>query len=1425
GAPQRAAVSSYGVGGTNSHMIIEQAPPRPAPEPPRRPSQLITLSAKTPTALETASTELAQHVADADQELADIAYTLNVGRPALPVRRVALARDRDHLVEVLGGESGRPPAVTVPSGAHRQVGFLFPGQGAQHVGMGRGLYQSEPAFRDGIDWAAKILAESHNLDVRGLLYPERADDAAAERLSQTAAAQPALFAVEYALVELLREWGVEPGVLAGHSVGEYVAACVSGVMRPEDALRLVADRGALMQELPGGSMIAVMLPEEHLLQLLPPELDVAAVNAPGVCTVSGADEAVRELQEELRARGFLYRPLHTSHAFHSRMMDPILDAFRSRVAAVELSPPRIPFLSNLTGGNITEEQAVDPDYWVRHLRSCVRFSDLLSTLVDAGHVLAEVGPGRTLTSLVAAHTKRAAKPETRPAAVTMLPAPDQKADDAETALLGAGGIWAAGGTVDWKRFWGAQGRSRAPLPGYPYERERFWVEPSPQQGGDAAPEDSGPYYLPLWRESAAPTAEDSAATADDARWVVFAHPGDGCLADLARRLRGAGAQVVVAEPGEAYAADGDLHSLRIGEVEDYARLFQRVAETGPGRVRLVHGWTVGAGPSDMDEVARSRHWLAHGFYSCLTALQVAARVFRGTPVELCVVSTDMQEVTGEGRVDPPKAAVLGLVTTAPREFENLTCHSVDMSLPAESSVLGEQLFAELTAGDHEGQIAYRSWKRWTWSFTGTQPQAPDGVPGLLKARGTYLLTGGLGGLGLVLARQLAEEVNARLVLIGRSGLPGRAEWPALLERGPKGDPTVRRIREVMAVEAAGGEVLVCAGDVADEARMTQIRSEAEAAFGPVDGVFHLAGVAGGGMLETRSREAAEAVLSPKVTGTYVVDKVFQPELFVLYSSIASVTGYFGLGDYNGANAVLDAFAQSRRGSGRHVVSINWPLWTDAGMGTESNAPGILGDLAQNRVTTPVAHPLLVGRHQGDEDAASFEIEMSHDSWVLAEHKLNGTPTIPGTGVVELVRAAYQEVTGEPNAELRDLRLARPLVADSRVGARVELRRRDDGGFDVSVVASAPGAAPQEYARAQVHPLDGDPAGTHDLDACRRACAAEVPMAPPSATAEMPDALITFGRRWDNVASLHSGDGQDLASLSLPEEHVSETADYVLHPALLDTAVGLVQGHRLGGTYLPIGYEKIAVRAPLPARCHSILRYRDDGKGELTRADVTIVDERGVELVAVEGFTMMRVDPKTGTVAAASQAPAATGMAGAGTEMLWPDEAEGAMSNAEGAETLRLVLGSRARPQLLCAPGGLAEKLRQAARVTRGALMEQLSSGAQAGGRSGARNLATPYVEPEPGIERVIAGLWQDGLGVDKVGAEDDFVDLGGDSLVGVQLGDLMNRHFKVEVTIAQLLEARTVRNLAAMVKEAVLQRVSSLSEEEAAQELNRLTKG
>jgi amino acid adenylation domain-containing protein len=499
--PRRAGVSSFGIGGTNAHAVVEEAPAPRETDPPARPWQLLALSAKTPAALEALTARLAGHLAEmpendpeSDEEeagkaLADVAFTLQAGRRALPWRRTVVCRDRADAVVALADRArrfdGAPPQGSL------SLAFLLPGQGSQRPGMTAGLYAAEPLFRREVDRMAEIL-RSHlgGEDLREILYPSETGSAeAARRLDRTSITQPALFVVETALARLWMSWGVRPQALLGHSIGEYVAAHLAGVFSLEDALELVAARGRLIAELPGGAMLAVALAEADVLELLGTGLSLAAVNGPGQCVVSGSEEAVEALHAELLARGVTSRRLATSHAFHSRQMEPLLEPFTRLVRRAAPKPPQIPFLSNVTGRWITAEEATDPAYWARHLRQPVRFVDGLAALfAEPSRALLEVGPGRALTGL--ARRLAESRGETGRVLVPSLPpveerVPSEAGEDAN--LLGAlGRLWAAGIPVDWPAFHAGERRRRVPLPSYPFERRRFWIEPAQRAAGQGA---------------------------------------------------------------------------------------------------------------------------------------------------------------------------------------------------------------------------------------------------------------------------------------------------------------------------------------------------------------------------------------------------------------------------------------------------------------------------------------------------------------------------------------------------------------------------------------------------------------------------------------------------------------------------------------------------------------------------------------------------------------------------------------------------------------------------------------------------------------------------------------------------------------------------------------------------------------------------
>ncbi|WP_420124782.1 type I polyketide synthase, partial [Longimicrobium sp.] len=482
GAPRRAGVSSFGIGGTNAHAVLEEAPALPA-LPETDAAQLVVLSARNEAALERMRANLAAHLEqNPDVPLADVAWTLQEGRAAHPYRWAAAARDargaREALAAPVRGTARRAAEPAPP------VAFLFPGQGTQHAGMGRELYEREPVFRSEMDRCAQALLPELGMDLRTALFPAAGAEAEAGALLQeTRLTQPALFATEYALAKLWMSRGVQPAAMLGHSIGEYVAACLAGVFTVESALRLVAARGRLMQSLPAGAMLAVPMPESAVAPLLPDAVSLAAVNSAAHCVVSGETAQIDAVEKLLAARDVAARRLHTSHAFHSAAMEPILAAFEDEVRRARPAAPSLPFLSNVTGDWITAGQATDPGYWVRHLRNTVRFADGVSRLLeDPTRVLLEVGPGETLGTFARRTPGGADRVIVKSLARADKPAP------ADLAFLdAAGALWAAGVEMDWSALRGGAVRRKVALPTYPFDRTVHVAQPRPAAPAAPAP--------------------------------------------------------------------------------------------------------------------------------------------------------------------------------------------------------------------------------------------------------------------------------------------------------------------------------------------------------------------------------------------------------------------------------------------------------------------------------------------------------------------------------------------------------------------------------------------------------------------------------------------------------------------------------------------------------------------------------------------------------------------------------------------------------------------------------------------------------------------------------------------------------------------------------------------------------------------------
>jgi len=1025
GTPRRAGVSSFGVGGTNVHMILEEAPAM-EPSGPARPQQLLVLSAKTDKALDQATANLVAHLKDnPGLNLADVAYTLQVGRGAFTCRRMLVSHGIEDAIRLL--ESGDPQQVFngAPRVQQRPVVFSFTGQGAQYVNMARDLYETEPVFRKWIDTCSALLQPHLGRDLRHLLYPAPGFDGKDE-LNQTVNTQPALFVIEYALAQLWISWGVRPQAMIGHSIGEYVAACLAGVFSIEDALMLVATRGRLMQSLPAGAMLAVFAPEQEARAMLDAELSLAAVNGPSLCVISGPAPAVEALQGRLDEREIAYRPLLTSHAFHSSMMDPILETFSQVVYQVQLHRPKIRYISNVSGDWIKETEATDPAYWARHLRQAVRFSDGIRQLMKDPVVFLEVGPGDTLTKLTQAHLDGNALQ----CALASVRHPQNSRTDIEFILTALGQLWLAGVDVLWDEFYAGQARRRMPLPTYPFERQRYWIE----AGNSFLEPEKLPlhkktdladwFYLPAWKSTPSPRPFYAESLKDYAGgWLLFVDPV-GLGSSVAVQLQEAGQRVVTVTAGDRFerSAEGS-YIIDPRERGDYRRLF---SELGPRPGRIVHLWSVTSEPPEPAGNERIEKAQENGFYSVLFLTQALGAQAIEEATQLWVVTNHLQKIEGADRVYPEKATVLGLSRVISREFPQITCRNLDVGSQAGQ---GDFLLAELAADLPDAVVAYRTAQRWVQSFEHAPLQAVAPPLRSLRPGGAYLVTGGFSGLGLGLAKYLASAAQARLILVGQ------------------GDSEAQKAKAIGALQALGAQVLALDVDFSNETQAHTLLNDALDRFGPLYGVVHAAGVGSEDAFEfiqeTEPALCRQHFLK-RLHSLVALEKLLRGrrlDFCILTASLSTVLGAVGYAAFAGADAFLDVFSQGLERAGLPGwISVDWDTWQLDGEEGRAATPQADLALTEAEVGLVFERVLVAGM------AGRVVVSTSDLADRLKREASVTSPGSQGQAWKVLARHARPQMAGPYAPPRSEIELAIASVWESMLG--IEPIGIDDNFFDM-----------------------------------------------------------------------------------------------------------------------------------------------------------------------------------------------------------------------------------------------------------------------------------------------------------------------------------------------------------------------------------------
>lgn len=913
--PLRAGVSSFGIGGTNAHVILEEAPAREASSA-GKPYQLLLLSARTPSALERMADNLANWLQEnRNVNLADVCYTLQAGRKEFPFRRKLLCENVDQAISALRDEQKKKSQVHKTGTQKQKLVFMFSGLGSQYLGMCKELYTAEPLFKEEVDKCVSLLLELTGQDIKPVLFASTGDKAIAHDIET---GQYLVFIIEYAIAKLLMWWGIKPSAIIGYSFGEYVAACIAGVFTMEDALRIIHKRGQLMKGMPAGVMLSVPLTANEVAPLLNENISLAIDNGSS-CVVAGAEEPVAAFEALIKEKRLLCMRLEATRAVHSHLMEGAMEALQEFIESIALHAPSIPYISNVTGDWITDNDATDPLYWAKHLRHTVLFYKGIKTLLDSDkYIYAEIGPGGDISALVNRELEQAGIKER---ALNFVKPEGNSTNDSKYLVNKLGQLWQYGVQIDWGSYYKGEKRYRVSLPAYPFERKRYWKVMDNYRAGNfnlpgkQQQSSGGGYYLPTWKRAylAGKTAVNLEATV-----LIFkdTHVISESIAAAFDKSR-----IITVAPGQRYLKlNNTEYVIDPASGADYESLFTDLKKHGQLPAQVIHLLSLGNGNEALTpEVIAQQQEL--GYYSLLSIAQALSSVNEHQPIALTVIADGVLEVTGTENLQPGKSTILGPVRVIPQEMPGIKCRYIDVEAsahPASAQRIACAICSELAKPINEDNIiALRGEYAWLPDYEQTNPPSAPATLPRLKHKGVYLLTGGLGGIALCMADFLAKEVNARMLLVSRSA------------------PTSEKLLQIQEIENNGGEVMVITADIADKQAMQSAIAAAEQKWGPINGVIHSATVPDGAMIAVREKSMSQHIFNAKLTGTLIVHELLKENTldFVFYfSTISSILGSFGQVGYCAGNIFQDAFARYRsKSSNLFSVSINWDRWMGVGI--------------------------------------------------------------------------------------------------------------------------------------------------------------------------------------------------------------------------------------------------------------------------------------------------------------------------------------------------------------------------------------------------------------------------------------------------------------------------------------------------------------
>lgn len=1185
GKVYQAGISSFGIGGTNVHMILEEPPVRKEEEGTQDKWKIVPFSAASKEAL------LEQFMAFTPLEkintvsLQNISYGMQTGRKHRKIRKAFTVASKQELVEQLK----KTVHIQAESEEKRPVVFLFPGQGTQYFGVCKELYEHTKVYREVFDECVAKITPEYEL-VKDYLLGQAGTNIEPESMDQTKNAQPLLFVLEYTLAKTLEKLGVQPSAMLGHSLGEYTAAAVSGVISFKDCFKLVVSRAKLMQKMETGAMVSVALAEPEIHNLLGGQVsyDIAAINAEEQVVISGSKPDMEQAKEILKKHNAAFVSLYVSHAFHSRMMEPMLEEFRKELDKVAWKEPDIPYLSNYTGEYITKEAAGNTEYYLKHLRNSVQFEKGAKKLLEMEDALfIEVGAGDVLSKLIMRNAGRGKGKD----AVSMLPGAKKQKDGSYVFAQAIAWLWEKGLRINWDMLYGGQQQNKHPLPGYCFDQKKYWKYGN-MAYHSVSEEKAGTkqelmLYEPVW--TTVKLEEQHVATEQD--FIMVA----------------------------------DYENTDIATLEKKNVIFLLPEHAKQGR------WAVNE-ESILTQLEEESCKAAEQLMKLITVLKKLHDMEKEREVKILFVGNGIEKVLDEDSQNPVLSMIKGIVRTVGEEYKNFLVGCLDMernsaSLDTQTIIDGFSIWEKEPVTNQFLAFRNGQYKALQYKQKIQKPVLSENQN--LKFHGVYLITGGLGGIGLVIARHLVTVYEAAVILLTHSEFPERGSWKDWIGCHSEDDKVTQKIKEIQLLEELGGKIRIQKARLSDALEVKNVLEAINSEFGELSGVFHAAGTGDQTFIDFMTKDHLNEILEPKVQGTITMYQQLEksslkPGFLVLFSSITSITGGIGQIAYACANCFLDSFAELKRDSEIPVISINWDTWKETGMAVRA-----LKDLKKQEVETDweEAEGCYISKKKVPSATKRiYRIRLNReDRWFLQEHTVDGVSLLPGTAYLDMVYECLCDFLGVKKVKLEEFLIQKALAVETEQELYVVLEKKDENTVIQIMKEEMEGAV--VYATGTAVPLEKDVRSESvDVDTF-------LPVSERNFlecdTIKTSKARISYGARWKCIDGIYYSQDRKKAMcvVTMKEQYELDLQQYRIHPALLDTALGFIlKIQEQEKNYMPFGYQNLCIFGALEPKLSCIAETKKlQNENELLPVECTVMNQKQEVLLHIGQFLVRESD--------------------------------------------------------------------------------------------------------------------------------------------------------------------------------------------------------